>query len=77
MSANGIHLFLDNLMLKTDFISIQDDFHYFSWNPTLPDNQKGKPLYIRNSQKHITHLFFDDNLSKNSVINIYDLDTNE
>jgi hypothetical protein len=43
----------------------------------LEDNYKGKPLYIKKSQKHIKHLFFDDNLLKNSVVNIYELDMNE
>ncbi len=42
----------------------------------MADNQKGKPLYIKNSQKNITHLFFDDNIHKTSVVNIYDLDSN-
>jgi hypothetical protein len=49
MSAHGIHLYLDELMKKTDFIAIQDDFYYFSRNPSLTDNQKGKPLYIKKS----------------------------
>ena len=30
MGAHGIHLYLDELMKKTDFIAIKDDFHYFS-----------------------------------------------
>ena len=64
---------MDTLKRKSS-MAIQDDYDF--WHSHDYKRHASKILMVNHKDFDTHHIFFDDNLLKNSVVNIYELDMN-